>query len=59
MEKITFTDEVENLLLNMGGGLLPEHLCKEEIELLKGKYGNDWFTKLGYKEPKYKNPEKK
>ena len=48
--------EVENLLLNMTGGLLPEHLSMEEVELLVAKFGEDWFTVLGYTEPKYKKP---
>jgi len=50
-------DEVTNLLLNMSAGLLPEHLQKDEINLLKIKYGEDWFKVLGYTEPEYKKPE--
>ena len=49
-------DEVGNLLMNMSAGLLPENLCVVEIELLKQKYGDNWFEKLGYTEPKYKKP---
>ena len=49
--------EVENLLLNMASGLLPEHLSKDDIELLVDKYGENWFTVLGYTEPEYKKPE--
>lgn len=49
-------NELDNLLMNMSAGLLPENLCLEEVELLKGKYGNNWFEKLGYSEPKYKKP---
>jgi len=50
------TDELENLLLNMFGGLLPEHLSKEEQEMLKNAYGENWFERLGYAEPEYKKP---
>jgi len=48
--------ELGNLLLNMSGGLLPEHLSKQEVDLLTKEYGNDWFEKLGYTEPGYKKP---
>ena len=47
---------VENLLLNMNGGLLPEHLSKEEVSLIEERYGKDWFEVLGYTEPEYKKP---
>ena len=50
-------DEVENLLMNISAGLLSESLCVSEIKLLKQKYGDNWFEKLGYSEPKYKKPE--
>lgn len=51
-------NEVENLLMNMSGGLLPEHLQKDEIILLQNKYGPNWFEKLGYTESKHKKPTK-
>ncbi len=50
--------DIDNLLLNMSSGLLPEHLRKDEINLLDKKYGKNWFTKLGYTEPDYKKPVK-
>lgn len=53
--KIKF-DEVENILLNMSAGLLPENLAKEEVELLVQRYGENWFEKLGYTEPAYTKP---
>ena len=60
-QKLTVADlkftEVQNLLLNMSSGLLPEHLNKREIGLLVKKFGNDWFSELGYKEPDYKRPK--
>ena len=49
--------DVENLLLNMSGGLLPKDLQPDEIKLLESKYGPDWFTKLGYTEPEYERPK--
>jgi len=49
-------DEVCNLLLNMSGGLLPEYLSKEEVLLLKNRFGENWFESLGYSEPEYKKP---
>jgi uncharacterized alpha/beta hydrolase family protein len=48
--------EVENLLLNMSAGVLPEHLTKHEVELLEKEYGINWFEELGYSEPDYKKP---
>lgn len=48
--------EVDNLLLNMTAGLLPEHLTKDECLLLERKYGKNWFNVLGYTEPDYKKP---
>lgn len=51
--KITVT---ANIILNMSAGLLPEHLSKREVGLLKRKFGADWFEKLGYTEPLYKKP---
>jgi len=47
---------LENLLLNMSSGLLPEHLSKDEVKLLEEKYGPDWFSELGYKESEYNKP---
>jgi len=49
-------DALDNLIMNMSAGLLPENLCVSEINLLKQKYGDNWFEKLGYSEPKYKKP---
>jgi len=49
--------EIENLVLNMSGGLLPKDLQKDEIILLEKEYGKEWFEKLGYSEPEYKKPE--
>lgn len=54
---IDLTDETNNLLLNMSGGLLPEDLSEYERSLLETRFGVDWFHKLGYKESDgYKNP---
>ena len=50
--------DLENLLLNMSGGLLPEHLQPDEIKALEDEYGTDWFTVLGYSEPEYVNPSR-
>jgi hypothetical protein len=49
-------NELQNLLLNMSSGLLPENLTQNEIELLKEYYGENWFEELGYTEPEYKKP---
>lgn len=46
-------DEVDNLLLNMKAGLLPKDLTESEVRLLEDRYGNDWFTELGYTEDDY------
>ncbi len=47
----------DNIVLNMSAGLLPKELSKNEIELLKNDYGEDWFHVLGYSEKHYENPE--
>ncbi len=49
-------DKTNNLLLNMSGGLLPENLSKDENEMLKKRFGKNWFEDLGYSEPEYKKP---
>ena len=48
--------DVDNLLLNMSGGLPPENLTNDEIAALVKRYGSGWFERLGYSEPKYKRP---
>lgn len=50
-------DRTNNLLLNMSGGLLPKDLKEYEIELLRDRFGPDWFAKLGYSEPEYERPK--
>ena len=45
-----------NLVLNMSGGLLPKNLMKDEVKLLEGVYGKDWFEDLGYDEVNYIKP---
>lgn len=56
-KEIEFT-EVDNLLMNMSAGLLPENLAPREIEMLEKKYGANWFKELGYEEKKFKKPKK-
>lgn len=56
METIKFS-KVENILLNMQGGLLPKDLTKKEVKILKKEYGKDWFKILGYDENKYQKPK--
>jgi hypothetical protein len=46
-------DEVDNLLLNMKAGLLPRDLTESEVFLLEERFGDDWFTELGYTEEKH------
>lgn len=53
----TLEDPVVNLLLNMSGGLLPEDLQSDEVELLKSKYGSNWFEELGYNDKEYRRPK--
>lgn len=48
--------EIDNLILNMTGGLLPEHLTKKECLLFEEEFGKNWFNRLGYTEPEYKKP---
>lgn len=48
---------VENVLLNMSAGLLPNELNKYEIQVLIDEFGEDWFEKLGYTEPEYEKPK--
>ena len=49
-------DRTVNLLLNMSGGLLPEDLQPDEVELLRSKYGENWFEELGYNDKEYRRP---
>lgn len=56
MSKIKKLSEVENLLLNMSDSCLPYDLSDDQRKLLERRFGQDWFTKLGYKEPEYKRP---
>jgi hypothetical protein len=49
-------ERIDNLLLDMSGGLLPENLSGNEVDLLKQQFGDDWFIVLGYSEPEYKKP---
>lgn len=49
--------EVENLLLNMSAGLLPENLSENEVNLLIDEYGANWFEVLGYNTQEYKKPK--
>ena len=48
--------ETDNLLLNMMSGLLPENLTKHECDMLKERFGNNWFIDLGYNDIEYKRP---
>jgi hypothetical protein len=50
-------DDCTNLVLNMMSGLLPEHLTRDEVEILTKHFGSNWFTKLGYNEPEYARPK--
>ena len=50
-------DEVDNIILNMSAGVLPEYLVEDEVNMLVSRYGEDWFEKLGYTEPLYKKPK--
>lgn len=56
LNKLLKTD-VGNLLLNLVSGCLPEYLTKNEVNLLAKRFGENWFEKLGYKEPDYKKPK--
>lgn len=48
--------KLENLLLNMSSGLMPEDLQKDEIELLIEEFGYNWFEELGY-DDSYNRPK--
>lgn len=50
MEEISTVDK---LLLNMSAGLLPENLDKEEVDILKERFGENWFNELGYNDDDY------
>lgn len=57
LNTIDLNDKTNNILLNMSGGLLPVDLSQDEIDLLKERFGPEWFHKLGYKESEgYINP---
>ena len=46
-------DEVDILLLNMKAGLLPKDLTESEVLLLDERFGENWFTELGYDDWEY------
>lgn len=46
-------DEVDNLLLNMNAGLLPKDLTESEVHILEERFGENWFTELGYNDWEY------
>lgn len=46
-------DYVDNLLLNMTAGLLPKDLTESEVSLLEERFGENWFTELGYNDWDY------
>jgi hypothetical protein len=37
----------------MKAGLLPRDLTESEVFLLEERFGDDWFTELGYTEEKH------
>lgn len=56
VDKMVLISETDNLLLNMMSGLLPENLTKHECDMLKERFGNNWFIDLGYNDIEYKRP---
>jgi hypothetical protein len=52
MNNFTITD-LDNLLIQMKAGLLPEQLDIEEVNMLREVYGINWFNELGYTEDNY------
>ena len=42
-------EQLSRLILCMKNGLPPKHLVKEEIDILKRQFGNDWFHEMGYR----------
>ena len=40
--------KLQNLLLNMSGGLQPKDLTPKEIKLLTRTFGKKWMKKLQY-----------
>lgn len=56
LKEYTMEVDVNNLILNMSGGLLPKDLQPDEIKALIKRYGNEWFEVLGYTEPDYTKP---
>jgi hypothetical protein len=49
-------DYLTNLLLNMLSGLRPEELTEYDVQLLRERFGENWFEELGYSEPQYRRP---
>jgi len=41
-------DRAFNIEMNLFSGVEPKDLQKDEIEILKRKYGENWFYELGY-----------
>ena len=40
----------DSLLILMSAGLLPKDLTEEEVQTLQERFGEDWFTVMGYDE---------
>lgn len=50
-------DKFQNLMLNFLGGLRPQELSKEEVQLLENRIGENWFKELGFdKEDEFAKP---
>ena len=43
-------DSTDSLLILMSAGLLPKDLTEEEVQTLQERFGEDWFTVMGYDE---------
>jgi hypothetical protein len=39
---------VQNIIMNLHGGLEPKNLSKEEKQALREEHGDDWKEKFGY-----------
>lgn len=54
---------LNDVLQRIQEGLLTQNLNLEEVKILEGRFGHDWFHQLGYdqiktnKEPKFTPPK--
>lgn len=51
-------NKFENLILNFLGGMKPQHLSEDEVDLLEENVGENWFEEMGFSDfEEYEKPD--